>query len=81
MSTELWILPRHNKRCTLQFLYLKNVIHMILFVIKNIYHPAALKLSVNSLKYIETAFSWRKDESYSQYNHPHLNHKVWKKHV
>ncbi len=54
---------------------------MILFVIKNIYHPAALKLSVNSLKYIETAFSWRKDESYSQYNHPHLNHKVWKKHV
>ncbi len=52
MSTELWILPRHNKRCTLQFLYLKNivhsVIHIILFFIKNIYHPAVLILTVNS---------------------------------
>ncbi len=52
VSTELWILPRHNKRSTLQFLYLKNivhfVIHIILFVIKNIYHPAVLILTVNT---------------------------------
>ncbi len=41
MSTELWILlqPCHNKRCTLQFFNLKNIIQsvipIILFVIKN----------------------------------------------
>ncbi len=43
----------HNKRCKLQLFYFKNivhsVIHIILFVImKNIYHPAVLILTVNS---------------------------------
>ncbi len=36
------------------FFYLKNivlsVIHIILFVMKNIYHPAVLILTVNSFK-------------------------------
>uniref|UniRef100_A0A672NUM1 Disco-interacting protein 2 homolog C-like n=1 Tax=Sinocyclocheilus grahami TaxID=75366 RepID=A0A672NUM1_SINGR len=39
VSTERWILPPHNKCCTLQFIHFKNVvhsvIHIILFVIKN----------------------------------------------
>ncbi len=48
----MWIQPAHNKRYTLQFFLFKNivysVIHIILFVIKNIYHPAVLMLTVNS---------------------------------
>ncbi len=43
----------------MQFRHLKNVvysvIHIILFVIKNIYHPAVLILTANSIKYIKTA--------------------------
>ncbi len=71
---------RHNKRCTLQFLHLKNVVHsviqFILFVIKNEEYLSSssfnfdcqfFKTHQNSTKTV------RKDESYSQYNHPHLN--------
>ncbi len=81
VSTELWILPRHNKHCTLQFIYLKNivhsVIHIILFVIKNINHPAGLMLTVNSFK-PSKQHSVEEKMSYSQYNHPHLIYKVRK---
>ncbi len=39
LSSELWILPRHNKRWTHAIYTFKNfvysVIHIILFVIKN----------------------------------------------
>ncbi len=50
MSTELWILPRHNKHCTLQLFYLKNIVHSVFHSyvcqrIKNIYHPAVLYLT------------------------------------
>ncbi len=80
MSTELWILPRHNKCWTRAIIHLKNVvhsvIHIILFVIKNEEYLLSssfnfdcqpFKIHQNS---VETVFSWRKDESYSQYNHP-----------
>ncbi len=41
----------------------------------NIYHPAVLILTVYSFNTSKQhrIFSWRKYESYSQYNHPHLN--------
>ncbi len=88
MSTELWILPHHNKRCTLQFIHLKiivhSVIHIVLFVIKNEEYLSSSSFNFDSTLLIhknstETVFSWRKCESYSQYIHPHLNHTVWKK--
>ncbi len=91
MSIEYWVLrcgfyPVIINAEHMQFRHLKiieySVIHIILFVIKNIYHPAVLILTAHSIKYIKTA--WKQ---YSVKENMkvilstsinHSNHKVWK---
>ncbi len=71
----------------MKFIHLKNVvysvIHIILFVIKNIYHPAVFIFTANYLKYIKTAWKQYSVEEKMKVILSkiitHLNHKVKKK--
>ncbi len=73
------ILPRHNKLYTAIFLFKKNCAFCNShYLVSHTEWRISIIQQMDWTVSTETVFSWRKDESYSQYNQPHLNHKVWK---